>query len=164
MWHYRWCRASYNIHCWGVLCSYVFIGWSARFVADCSMKHDLANLCLIHCTCWDNYPYMVCNLISQKFRERALSLTRSKIGQHVKYCVDRSLNQQFGVSYNNFAQNKVLAGEMGSKLYGCMFPGSLCHTQTETNGNVPCSLILLLYLQYASRDKLCGYVQINSDK
>ena len=27
--------------------------------------------------------------------------------------------------------------------YGCMFPGSPCHTQTETNGNAPCSLIML---------------------
>ena len=30
-----------------------------------------------------------------------------------------------------------------SKLYGCMFPGSPCCTQTETNGNAPCSLIIL---------------------
>ena len=27
--------------------------------------------------------------------------------------------------------------------YGCMFPGSPCHTQTETNANTPCSLIIL---------------------
>ena len=52
---------------------------------------------------------------------------------------------------------------MGSKLYGCMFPGSLCRIRTETNGNAPCSLISLLYLQYASRDKSHGYVQISSD-
>ena len=52
---------------------------------------------------------------------------------------------------------------MDSKLYGCMFPGSSCCTQTETNGNAPCSLILLLYLQYASHDKSHGYVQIISD-
>ena len=74
----------------------------------------------------------------------------------------------FGVSYNNLSK-EVLAREkknMGSKLYGCLFPGSLCLTQTETNGNAPCSLIffLLLYLQYASPDKSHGYVQINSDK
>ena len=72
----------------------------------------------------------------------------------------------FGVSYNNlpkrsFGQRK----NMDSKLYGCMFPGSLCCTQTEPNGNAPCSLIfLLLYLQYASHDESHGYVQINSDK
>ena len=29
--------------------------------------------------------------------------------------------------------------------------------------NAPCSLILLLYLQYASHDKSHGYVQIISD-
>ena len=44
-----------------------------------------------------------------------------------------------------------------------MFPGSLCCTRTETNGNAPCSLIPLLYLQYASHDTSRGYVQINSD-
>ena len=27
--------------------------------------------------------------------------------------------------------------------YGCMFPDSLCCTQTETNGNAPCSLNIL---------------------
>ena len=32
-----------------------------------------------------------------------------------------------------------------SKLYGCMFPGSLCCTQTEIIGNALCSLIILLY-------------------
>ena len=43
-------------------------------------------------------------------------------------------------------QNKAVGKRKSdSKLYGCMFPGSLCHTQTETNGNAPCSLILLLY-------------------
>ena len=58
---------------------------------------------------------------------------------------------------------RFLAGKMGSKLYGCTFPGSPCCIWTETNGNAPCSLISLLYLQHASHDKSRGYVQISSD-
>ena len=49
------------------------------------------------------------------------------------------------------------------KIIWVHISGSPCHTQTETNGNAPCSLISLLYLQYASHDKLHGYVQISSD-
>ena len=61
--------------------SYIFIGWSAQFVADCSMKHNLANLCLIHCTCWDNYPYMMCNLISKNLEK-----------EHCPLFIPRSVN------------------------------------------------------------------------
>ena len=48
---------------------------------------------------------------------------------------------------------------------GACFQAPLCHTQTETNGNAPCSLIFFFtfIFQYASRDKLHGYVQIISD-
>ena len=46
-----------------------------------------------------------------------------------------------------------------SNLYGCTFPGSPCHTWTETNGNTPCSLIMVIF-QDASHDKSCRYVQI----
>ena len=31
-----------------------------------------------------------------------------------------------------------------SKLYGCMFPGSPCHTWTETDGNILYLALLLL--------------------
>ena len=31
-----------------------------------------------------------------------------------------------------------------SKLYGCMFPGSPCHTRTETDGNILYLALLLL--------------------
>ena len=44
-----------------------------------------------------------------------------------------------------------------------MFLGSLCCTRIETNGNTPCTLISFVYLQHASRDKSCRYVQISSD-
>ena len=32
-----------------------------------------------------------------------------------------------------------------SKLHGCKFPGSPCHTQTKTDGNTPCSLIKFIF-------------------
>ena len=42
--------------------------------------------------------------------------------------------------------------------YGCMFPGSSCHTWTKTDGNTPCSLITFMF-QYASLTISCRYVQ-----
>ena len=84
-------------------------------------------------------------LISQKFLHRALSLIHSKIVQHILVFMLDSL----GISSLGFrtiiCPNGFLVKEMVSKLYGCMFPGSPCHTQTETNGNTPCSLILPIY-------------------
>ena len=44
---------------------------------------------------------------------------------------------------------------------GACFQAPHC-TQTETNGNTPCSLISFVYLQYASHDKSRGYVQVSS--
>ena len=55
--------------------------------------------------------------------------------------------------YNNF---------QASKLYGCKFPGSSCHTQTETNGNVPQFTNYICFWECFS-DKSLRYVQIKND-
>ena len=71
------------------------------------------------------------------------------------------LNKLFGASYNILPKIKVKKNKNNddnklwqrkqmknkfwvSKLYGCMFPGSLCCTQTETDGNILYLALLLL--------------------
>ena len=46
------------------------------------------------------------------------------------------------------------------ELHGCKFPGSLCHTQTMTDGNAPCSLKNFIF-QYVpvTRSHWLTYIQ-----
>ena len=74
-----------------------------------------------------------------------VSHPRSREGRKEK----EKKNQVWPQKYKGYACN--------SKLYECMFPGSPCCTQTETNGNAPCSLIILVF-QYASYKKSRRYV------
>ena len=47
-----------------------------------------------------------------------------------------SLKGKAGEKKNQVWPQKYKGYACGPKLYGCMFPGSPCHTQTETNGNI----------------------------
>ena len=84
-------------------------------------------------------------------------------------------NELFGASYNISPKVEkeekiffeVLAMEMSknkfwvSKLYGCMFPGSPCHTQTETDGNTPCFTNYSFVFQNASLINHSGMYKLN---
>ena len=95
---------------------------------------------------------------------RVLPFVQSTIIQHVEHsCWTVLVSVVLGFLTIICPKIRFSAEKMGSKLYGWMFPGSPCCTWTETNGNAPCLLISLLYLQYASHDKSRGYVQISSD-
>ena len=48
-----------------------------------------------------------------------------------------------------------------SKLYGCMFPGSLCCTQTETDGNTPFFTNYSFVFQNASLTNHSGMYKLN---
>ena len=63
---------------------------------------------------------------------------------------------------NKFWQWKWIKNKFWvSKLYGCMFPGSPCHTQTETDGNILYLALLLLLggdaTQFSLRMVSCLY-------
>ena len=91
---------------------------------------------------WGMGSLIYAQSISEKNLHRALSFIHSKVIQHVLTVVLDGLGiSSLGfltIMYPNRCWQWKWDKEQAwiSKLYGCMFPGSLCHTQTETDGNI----------------------------
>ena len=64
---------------------------------------------------------------------------------------------------NSILASKVQGVCCNSKLCGCMFPGSLYHTQTETDGIAPCFTNYSFVFQNASLTHHSGMYKINDN-